>query len=89
MQVYPVKPEAFLDAILDPQTGENVDLQMNFRGLRAAVDLRQVGLLTCVWTARMMLGAEAGMISKRQRKRHVCSHCMSTDRTALCLAISL
>jgi hypothetical protein len=38
-----VKPEAFLDAILDPQTGENVDLQMNFRGLRAAVDLRQVG----------------------------------------------
>lgn len=37
-----MKPEAFLDAILDPQTGENVDLQMNFRGLRAAVDLRQV-----------------------------------------------
>ena len=40
--MYPVKPEAFLDAILDPQTGENVDLQMNFEGLQAAVDLRQV-----------------------------------------------
>jgi hypothetical protein len=52
MQVYPVKPEAFLDAILDPKTGENVDLEMNFKGLRAAIDLRQVGTLDTCWARK-------------------------------------
>jgi hypothetical protein len=53
LQVYPAKPEAFLDAILDPKTGENVDLEMNFKGLRAAVDLRQVRTSITVKIARL------------------------------------
>lgn len=37
-----MKPEAYPDAILDPQTGENVDLQMKFPGLQTAIELRKV-----------------------------------------------
>ena len=71
LQVYPVKPEAFLDAILDPQTGENVDLQMNFEGLQAAVDLRQVsrgpGILAR--TSAAVHGASARSLRRPQLGR--------------------
>jgi hypothetical protein len=84
LQVYPVKPEAFLDAILDPQTGENVDLQMNFEGLQAAVDLRQVstspGILT--QTSAAVHGASAR--SPRQPQLGCCS--LVSDRRDWCSA---
>jgi hypothetical protein len=62
LQVYPVKPEAFLAAILDPQTGENVDLQMNFEGLQAAVDLRQVSMGPCI-VVRMPIAIHGALAS--------------------------